>query len=124
MGILNAVLGNASKVDLKDIQEEFADYLIDGELIKHAYKLVRDKIIFTNKRVIIVNKQGITGRKKEYMSIPYSKITMFSAESTGRLDLDAELKIWVSGNHTPITLSFSKSVNILEIERILAEIIL
>ena len=62
-----------------------------------SFRTVRDMVMFTNKRIIAVNVQGITGKKKDYTSLPYSKIQAFSVESAGTFDLDAELELWFSG---------------------------
>jgi hypothetical protein len=124
MGLLNGILGNASEVTVDSVQSEFAPLLIEGETIQKAFKLIRDKIIFTNKRMIIMDKQGITGSKVDYQSIPYKSIVRFSKESAGLLDLDAELKIWVSGTHEPIKKEFSKNANINEVYKVLSEAIL
>ncbi len=71
--------------------------LIQGESVLSAYRGIRDYVIFTNKRVISVNVQGVTGKKKDYTSLPYAKISAFSVETAGVLDLDAELDLWFSG---------------------------
>ena len=71
--------------------------LIDGESIFSAFKTVRDYVIFTNRRVIAVNVQGMTGKKKDFTSLPYSKIQAFSVETAGVLDLDSEMELWFSG---------------------------
>lgn len=98
--------------------------LIDGEHIEKAYKLIRDMFVFTNKRLILVDKQGITGSKVDYVSIPYTSITKFSKESAGLMDLDAELKIWVRGEGAPIKKQFGKNDNINEVYKILSQYIL
>ena len=71
--------------------------LIDGEEIFATFKAVRDMVIFTNKRVIAVNVQGITGTKKDFTSLPYSKVQAFSVETAGAFDLDCEIDLWFSG---------------------------
>ena len=63
----------------------------------------------------------MTGKKIEYLSIPYSKITKFSIETSGRFDLDAELKIWVGSDTSPIQKKFNKKVNIYDLQRVLAQ---
>ena len=73
------------------------DFLIDEEEIFSSFKGARDMVIFTNRRVIAVNVQGITGKKKDYSSLPYSKIQAFSVETAGTLDRDAELELWFRG---------------------------
>ncbi|MBO4939670.1 MAG: PH domain-containing protein [Clostridia bacterium] len=73
------------------------DFMVNGETVVGAYQSVRDGVVFTNKRIIAINVQGITGKKKDFTSIPYSKITTFSLETAGVFDLDAELEVYVSG---------------------------
>lgn len=78
-------------------------------------------MVFTDKRLILVDKQGVTGKKVEYHSIPYKSITHFSVESAGHFDLDAELKIWISGTNEPISKEFKKDKNIYDVQRTLAK---
>ncbi len=85
--------------------------------VEHAYKLIRDLIVFTNRRLILVDKQGVTGKKTEYHSIPYKSITQYSIETAGHFDLDAELKIWVSSMEDPITKEFKGDDSILSIQK-------
>jgi hypothetical protein len=120
MGILDGLLGNASQVDKGEVARELRDILIPNEEVDMAYKIIRDMLVFTDKRLIIVDKQGITGKKIEYHTIPYKSIVHFSTETMGTFDLDAELKIWVSGSATPITKSFKKDGNITEVQKVLA----
>lgn len=76
---------------------EAANLLIDGENVIGSYKTIRDSIVFTDKRIITINVQGISGKKKDYTSLPYSKIQAFSVETAGTFDLDSELILWFSG---------------------------
>ena len=121
MGLLSGLMGNVSEVDNDDLEELLANTLIDGETVQKAYKVIRDMFIFTNKRLIIIDKQGVTGSKVEMLSIAYSKITKFSKESAGHFDLDAELKIWVGSDPTPISKDFKAGDNINEVYRIISE---
>ena len=124
MGIFNAILGNASEVSIEAISKEFNPILIPGENIEKAFKLIRDMFIFTNKRMILVEKQ-LVGTKVDYMSVPYSSIIKFSKESAGIMDLDAELKIWTKDQDNPITKQFGKGGNnINEVYQILSKHIL
>ena len=123
MGLLNALLGNASSMSVADATKEYGYVLAKGEEIEVAYKLVRDMFIFTGKRLILVDVQGITGKKIEIQSIPYKSIVRFAVETAGHLDLDAELKIWLSGSPMPIEKKFNKNVNIYEVQATLAEAI-
>ncbi|MBG9586846.1 PH domain-containing protein [Cytobacillus firmus] len=124
MGIFDGFIGNASEADIKEVQDEFSAVLAPSEQVEKAYRLVRDLFIFTNKRLILVDKQGITGKKIEYHSIPYKNITHFSIETAGSFDLEAELKIWISGSEEPIEKHFNKNLNIYEVQSVLAEYVL
>ena len=124
MGLFNAILGNASEVTIENVSKEFEPILVEGEIIEKAFKLIKDMFIFTNKRLILVEKQ-LVGTKVDYMSIPYSSIQKFSKESAGILDLDAELKIWLRSEATPIVKQFGKGGNnINEVYQILSKHIL
>lgn len=124
MGLLDGVLGNASKIDADKIQDEFDKILAPGEKVEHAYQLIRDYFVFTDKRLVLVDKQGLTGSKAEYHSIPYRSITHFSIETGGTLDMDAELKIWISSTPAPILKQFNKRLSIYEVQAVLASYVL
>jgi len=124
MGLLDGVLGNASEVDPSKVQQEFQQILAPGEHVEKAYQLIRDYFVFTEKRLVFVNKQGLTGKKIEYHSIPYRSITHFSIETGGTFDLDAELKIWISGNPVPFTQEFNKRLSIYAVQSVLASYVL
>lgn len=121
MGLFSGVMGNASELDVNRVRQEYAMLLGSTEQIEKAYKLIRDMIIFTNKRLILIDKQGMTGKKVEYHSVPYRAITNFTVETSGHFDLDAELKIFISGMSMPIEKTFSSSCNIYEVQALLAE---
>ena len=122
---MNGLLGHASAVPVEKLAKEFEPILLDDERIEKAFRLVRDMMVFTNKRLIVVNKQGLTGSKTDYQSIPYSSIKMFSKESAGMLDFDAELKIWLTGEATPtIRQEFRKGENVNEAYRVLSRFVL
>ncbi|MDN3488818.1 PH domain-containing protein [Pseudoalteromonas sp. APC 3694] len=121
MGLFSGLMGNASEVDDADLEKVLANTLIEGERVEKAYKVVRDMFIFTNKRLILLDKQGVTGSKMEMISIAYSKITKFSKESAGQFDLDAELKIWVGSDPTPISKDFKAGDNINDVYRIISQ---
>ena len=124
MGLLDGLLGNASEVDVHELRTEFSKILAAGERIEKAYQLIRDLFIFTDKRLIFVDKQGLTGSKMEYHSLPYRSITHFSIETGGHFDLDAELKVWVSGSSTPFQRTFNKRLSIYEVQAVLASYVL
>ena len=123
MGFLDALMGNASTANKEDVTEELSRILVDGEEVDVAFKLVRDLIVFTDKRLLMVDKQGLTGKKAEYHSIPYKSISHFSIETAGRFDMDAELKIWISGAQLPaIEKLFRKDDSIYDIQKLLAAV--
>lgn len=124
MGLFGAIMGHASEVSVEKISEEFKPILINGEHIEKAFKLIRDMFVFTNKRLILVDKQGLTGSKVDYVTIPYGSIIKFSKESAGLMDLDAELKIWVRGEVQPIKKQFGRDNNINEVYQVLSQHIL
>ncbi|BAH06610.1 PH domain-containing protein [Clostridium kluyveri] len=124
MGLFDGIMGNASEVNTGQVQKDFANILTSSENVEKAYKLIRDMFIFTDKRLILVDKQGVTGKKTEYHSIPYKNITHFSIETSGNFDLDAELKIWISGTQLPVQKQFNKSLNIYELQSVLAQYVL
>ncbi len=124
MGILNGLMGNASEVDVQDVQEDLAPILADNEQVEMAFKVIRDMFIFTSGRLILIDKQGMTGKKVEYMSIPYKSITTFSVETAGHFDLDSELKLWISGKHEAVTKELKKGTDVVGIQKLLANKIL
>lgn len=94
--------------------------LLPGERVISSFKALRDGVVFTDKRVIAVNVQGITGRKIDYTSLPYSKIIVFSVETAGTFDLDSELEMYFSGLGK-VKLEFTGETNLVEISRLIAE---
>src|SRR5687768_18423431 len=102
MGLLSALLGNATAADVEDVERMLETILADGERVERAFRLVRDLLIFTDRRFIVVDRQGMTGKKTSYDSIPYRAITHFSVETAGHFDIEAELKVWISGTVEPI----------------------
>ncbi len=124
MGLLDKVLGNASEVNVEDIQTEFTPILADGESVIMAYQVVRDMFVFTNRRLVLVDKQGMTGKKVDYHSLPYKSITHFAVETSGHFDMDAELKIWVSGMREPMVKELKKGTDVVGVQKTLAQYVL
>ncbi|MCI0765812.1 PH domain-containing protein [Bacillus sp. TL12] len=121
MGLFSGILGNASDTSVENVERDLEKIMLDDEQVEYAYKLIRDLIVFTNRRMILVDKQGVTGKKTEHHSIPYKSITQFSIETAGHFDLDAELKIWISGMHEPITKEFKGDDSILSVQKALVK---
>ena len=96
---------------------------IENERILATYQALRDGIVFTNKRIIAINVQGITGKKKDFTSLPYSKIQAFSIETAGVIDLDSELELWFSGLGK-VKFEFVSNANVSEICRTISTYVL
>jgi len=125
MGLFSNLLGNAGVANPDELNKEYVKLLAENEVIEVGFKLFRDVFIFTNKRLILVDKQGITGKKVEYLSIVYKSISKFSIETAGHFDLEAELKIWISSEPTPsVQKKFNTQVNIYDLQRVLAQHVL
>ncbi|GAB1264387.1 PH domain-containing protein [Aurantivibrio infirmus] len=92
----NSEVFKLKPIEEKDVRDEFHKFLIESEVIIAAFKTVRDQLVFTNKRIIAANVQGITGSKVDYTSLPYSKIQAFSVETSGTFDLDCEIEVYIS----------------------------
>ncbi|MBC3542184.1 PH domain-containing protein [Rufibacter sediminis] len=121
MGLFSAIMGNAGAVNQETLRRDFGKLLAEGEEIELGFKLIRDTFIFTSKRLILIEVQGLTGSKVEYLSISYKSISRFSVETAGTFELDAELKIWVSSEQEPsIRKKFNKAVNVYEVQKVLA----
>jgi hypothetical protein len=108
MSLLNMFLGNAESIDKNALQEELSFILLSNEEIIAGYAVIRDTIVFTDKRMILVDKQGLSGKKKDYLTVPYKSITMVAMENAGTFDTNEELKIWVRGIDLPFKYNFAK----------------
>ena len=93
----NAEFLKLKPVDDSAYSEAISPMLVDGESIVGTFKAIRDGVVFTNKRIFVINVQGLTGKKVDYTSLPYSKIQAYSVETAGVIDLDSELELWFSG---------------------------
>jgi Bacterial PH domain len=119
MGFLDGLTGNASRVDSRAAAQEYARLLAEGEPVHAAYQLIRDAVLFTDRRLIFIDKQGMTGRKQSYHSVPFRSITHFSVETAGSFDMDAELTISLSGGQA-IVKQFGRGVDVYEVQALLA----
>lgn len=121
MSLIDTLLGHAGEKPVEKLHEEFAPLLAPGETLQRAFGMIRDLIVFTDRRMILVNKQGVTAKKVEYRSIPYRAITMYSIETAGHFDLEADLHIWLSGQAAPIDLALGRNAGATDIIAILAQ---
>ena len=122
--MLHGLFGNASEVDVRNLQKDLEATLVEGEKVVKGFRIIRDLFIFTDKRLILIDKQGLTGKKAEYHSVPYKSISHFSVETAGTFDMDAEMKIYISGNMTPIQREFKRGADIIGVQKTLAQMIL
>ena len=106
-----------------DYAEKVSDLLLNDEQIVDSYKTMRDGVVFTNKRIIAVNVQGITGSKKDFTSLPYKNIVAYSIETSGTFDLDSELEIYFSALGK-VKFEFSGQSSMLEISKIISSYLL
>lgn len=120
MGLLNGLLGNASAIGADEAKQEIGKLLMQGEEVHRAYRIIRDSLVFTSRRLILVDRQGMTGKKASFLSIPYKSIRLFSVETAGTFDMDAELKIWIAGMPAPVQQQFPKGETIYEVQAALA----
>lgn len=119
---------NASFFKLRPVSDnDFAGMItpmfIEGEQIIQSFRGIRDGVVFTNKRIFAINVQGITGKKKDFTSLPYSKIQAYSVETAGVLDLDSELELWFSGMGK-VKFEFVSRANVADICRMISEKVL
>jgi hypothetical protein len=119
----NGAFFKLSPCNPQEVQAQLTPLLIDGEHIYLSFKGVRDFVAFTNKRLIAVNVQGLTGKKRDYSSLPYNNIQAWSVETAGTFDFDAELELWFSGLGK-VHLDFKGRVDIQTIGKLIGEHVL
>ena len=125
MGLFGGLLGNASQKNIEKRKDNWRIFWQQQRMWNWLLALFRDLIVFTDKRLILVDKQGMTGKKTSYKSFPYRSISRFSVETAGHFDLDAELKIWVSSAQEPAeVLQFTSDRSVIAIQKALAEAVL
>lgn len=131
--LVQGALGNYSEVSVRELIQEYGDFLLTDETISSGYKLVRDALIFTNYRMIFVDKQGATGKKTAYHTIYLDGIVDVTIETAGFGIDDSEIKGTVLGNvyqkpHkenlTTMKFEFPKRIDILPLYRYLSELAL
>jgi hypothetical protein len=120
LGLISKLLGHASDLTPEQARQELDGMLLDDEPVQVAFKVVRDLFVFTDRRLILVDRQGLTGRKVEYLIIPYRAITAYSIENAGTFDMESELKLWISGRPDPIQKLLKSGANIRGIQAAIA----
>jgi hypothetical protein len=118
--------GSVFKLQSRPVEQfakELNPLLVEGEQVLAAFQGARDHVVFTDRRLIAVNVQGMTGRKRDFTTLPYAKIQAFSVETAGTFDLDAELELWFSGLGK-VRLEFRGKVDVRYLSRLLAHYVL
>ena len=114
---------NLKEINIEKVRKEVMNFLLKDEEIIQAFETIRDQVVFTTKRIFVINVQGITGKKIAYISYPYSKIKYFGIETAGMLDIDSELIIAFNDGNK-LSFDFKKGVDIIEISKTISEFIL
>ncbi|MBQ7058337.1 MAG: PH domain-containing protein [Firmicutes bacterium] len=114
---------NLKAINIREVRSEVFGLLVQGESVVAAFQTVRDQVIFTTKRIFVVNVQGITGKKTSYFSYPYSKVQYFGVETAGVLDIDSEL-ILAFSNGAKLSFDFKANVDIRQLSALIANYVL
>ena len=109
-----------SPVDPATLMPRVGPLLVEGENIIAAFKAIRDSVVFTNKRVISINVQGITGKKVDFTSLPYSKVQAYSVETAGTFDFDCELDLFFSGGIGLVRFEIRGNYDIIALSKLIA----
>ena len=119
----NSSVFKLSEWNPAEVAPEVTPMLVQGEELLAAFKGARDFVVFTNKRLIAVNVQGLTGKKRDYTSLPFARVQAFSVETAGTFDLDAELDLWFSGLGK-VRLEFKGKVDVRALSRLIGSYVL
>lgn len=116
---------NLTPISLSEVRGEVSGLLVDGEEMTAAFQTIRDQLVFTNKRIIAIDVQGITGKRKSFSSMPYSKIQFFGIQTPGFAELvpDSELMLTFS-NGFVAKFEFRGQVDIGKIGRMISNYVL
>lgn len=116
---------NLKQINISDVRNEVSSFLIDGEEIIDAFKTIRDRVVFTNKRIISIDVQGITGKRKSFSTLPYSTIQFFEIQTQGFMEIfpDTELFIQYANGFTA-QFEFKGNVDICKIGKLISTYVL
>lgn len=106
-----------------DFYNWIAPAFVPGEEIILTFRSIRDGLVFTNKRIMAINVQGITGKKRDFASLPYKNVQAFAVESAGTMDHDSELELWFSGIGR-VKFEFIPNTNIAQICKLISDMVL
>ena len=109
MGIVDTLARRHQAIPIHKVAFELRPMLFEGERAEMAFKVFSDVHVFTDRRLISIERYGFTGKETVYRSLPYNNIMMFSQEPAGMFDLDEELKLWIKGLAEPLRFSFTEN---------------
>ena len=121
--VADSQLFNLKEISVSEVESEVLQLVLPGEEIVAAFKTIRDQVLFTTKRVFVINVQGITGKKTSYFSYPYSKVQYYGIETAGLLDIDSEL-VMAFSNGAVLQFDFKSQVDIKRISALISGFIL
>lgn len=124
MGLFDALTGRVTEIAPDEAREDLEPILIDAESIEAAFVLYRDLMVFTSRRLVLVDKQGMTGSKVSYESVPYESVERFKIETAGSFDADAELTLWIRGRNQPFYQELSRKIDPGKVSRVIARHVL
>ena len=113
---------NLKPISVDAVRSEVNGLLVRDEEVVVAFQTIRDQLVFTNKRIISIDVQGLTGKRKSFSIMPYSKIQYFSIQTPGFGELipDSELFVVFSDSFTA-RFEFKGNVDIGKIGRVISE---
>lgn len=124
MGLFDALTGRVTEIDPDEAREDLEPILIDAESIEAAFVLYRDLMVFTNRRLVLVDKQGMTGSKVSYESVPYESVERFKIETAGSFGADGELTLWIRGRNQPFYQELSRKIDPGKVSRVITRHVL
>ena len=116
---------NLKPIEISDVRDEVGSFLIDGEEMLAAFKTIRDHVVFTNKRIISIDVQGITGKRKSFATLPYSTIQFFEIQTPGFMEIFPDYELFIQyANGFTATFEFKGNVDICKIGKIISTYVL
>lgn len=76
-------MDNLIRIKEKELCKNAQALLLETEMVIGAYKTVRDQVVFTSRRIIMVNMQGVTGTRQEIFVLPYREVLHYGIQTAG-----------------------------------------
>ncbi len=119
MNFIEEMIGVTIELNQEEMKEKIVKFLLEEEILLKGYQIIRDILILTDKRIIMVDYIGVRGRKVQYHMIPYQSINRFVIDSPGTLDTDYTLKLYIKGSLEPLEKQLKKNIDIYELNHII-----